>query len=126
MISSKNKSSPIVLVDPRFAIKWRDIDDFLGEFGPFNGRYVPRYPSDWGLQLKKYVYEGTYNKETDTFMTTSLAVNQKLEELPKYRTLIRTINNLNKNIEKIAYLCDLSYYLGNTPTNKLHRKTTIS
>lgn len=77
------------------------------------------------LQLKKYVYEGTYNKETDTFMTTSLAVNQKLEELPKYKTLVRTINNLNKNIEKIAYLCDLGYYLGNTPTNKLHRKTLI-
>ena len=77
------------------------------------------------LQLKKYVYEGTYNKETDTFMTTSLAVNQKLEELPKYKTLIRTINNLNKNIEKIAYLADLGYYLGNAPTNKLHRKTLI-
>jgi hypothetical protein len=77
------------------------------------------------LQLRKYVYEGTYNAETDTFMTTSLAVNQKLEEIPKYKTLTRTINNLNKNIEKIAYLCDINFYLGNSSTSKLHRKTLI-
>ena len=77
------------------------------------------------LQLKKYVYEGTYNKDTDTFMTTSLAINQKLEELPKYKNLTRAINNLNKTIEKIGYLADLSYYLGNTPTTKLHRKSLI-
>jgi hypothetical protein len=36
-----------VIVHPSFAIEWRDVDDFRGEFGPFNGRYVPRYPSAW-------------------------------------------------------------------------------
>jgi hypothetical protein len=44
-----------VLVDPRFAIEWRDIEDFLGEFGPFNGRYVPRYPNDWSVRMKERI-----------------------------------------------------------------------
>lgn len=119
-------------------IKWVSIKGHKSEeFNQLVFDYVKKYvkQNDQGdfickscgelLELKKYVYEGTYNKETDTFMTTSLAINQKLEELPKYKTLVRTINNLNKNIEKIAYLSDLSYYLGNTPTSKLHRKTLI-
>jgi hypothetical protein len=57
VISSMNKLSPTVLVDPRFAIEWRDIEDFLAEFGPFNGRYVPRYPNDWILQIKRHIDE---------------------------------------------------------------------
>jgi hypothetical protein len=44
-----------VIVDPRFAIESRDVVDFLGEFGPFNGRYVPRFPSDWASKLRKHV-----------------------------------------------------------------------
>lgn len=61
MTSSTNKSSPSVLVDPKFAIEWRDIEDFLGEFGPFNGRYIPRFPSDWTAQIKKYVEELSFD-----------------------------------------------------------------
>jgi hypothetical protein len=56
----KSEPRPVV-VHPAFAIEWRDVDDFRGEFGPYNGRYVPRYPSTWlaeclshleGLDLK--------------------------------------------------------------------------
>ena len=77
------------------------------------------------LSLKKFVYEGTYVAELDTFLTTSLAVNQKLEELPKYKKYLKTIKNLEKNLEKIAYNTELTYYLGNTAVIKLHRKTII-
>lgn len=44
-----------VIVDPQFAIELRDISDFLGEFGPSNGRYVPRYPADWSARLKSHI-----------------------------------------------------------------------
>ncbi len=57
MTSSTSESIPQVLVDPRFAIEWRDISDFLGEFGPHNGRYVPRFPNDWSARLKAHVDE---------------------------------------------------------------------
>ena len=50
MTSSMNDSMRVV-VSPSFPIERRDVDDFLGEFGPFNGRYVPRYPNDWVRRL---------------------------------------------------------------------------
>lgn len=77
------------------------------------------------LSITKFVKEGTYNKELDEFMTTSLVVTQKLNEIPKYNNLKRTIKNLESIIEKIAYLSDLGYYIGNDSIIKLHRKTLI-
>jgi len=77
------------------------------------------------LSITKFVKEGTYNKELDEFMTTSLVVTQKLTEIPKYNSLKRTIKNLESIIEKIAYLSDLNYYIGNDSIIKLHRKTLI-
>ncbi len=146
LIIDKNKKDPIhdeFLISKKLPIcnhyiKWANIKgqksenfnqlvfDFVKKYVKQNeqGDFICKSCNEM-LQLRKYVYEGTYNTETDTFMTTSLAVNQKLEELPKYRTLLRTINNLNKNIEKLAYLADMNYYLGNAPTSKLHRKTLI-
>lgn len=46
-----------VIIDPNFPLEWRDIDDFLNEFGPFNGRYIPSYPNDWSVRLKAHVEE---------------------------------------------------------------------
>jgi hypothetical protein len=77
------------------------------------------------LSLQKFIYEGTYVDELDTFMTTNIAVNQKLEEIPKYAKFMRTIRNLEKNIEKIAYSCDLNVYIGTSPTIRLKRKLII-
>jgi hypothetical protein len=51
LISSLNR----VIVSPNFPLEWRDVDDFLGEFGPFNGRYVPRYPNDWVEKLRHHL-----------------------------------------------------------------------
>lgn len=46
-----------IFIDPRFAIEERDIKDFLGEFGPFNGKYTARYPSDWKKRLLNHIDE---------------------------------------------------------------------
>ncbi len=50
-----------VVVNPQFALELRDVEDFLAEFGPFNGRYVPRYPSDWASRLKDHANELAVN-----------------------------------------------------------------
>ncbi len=55
MTSSMSDRKHRVIVDPQFAIELRDISDFLGEFGPTNGRYVPRYPADWSARLKRHI-----------------------------------------------------------------------
>lgn len=57
MTSSIKSKQRKVIVDPSFALEWRDIDDFLNEFGPYNGRYIPSYPVDWSSRLKAHVEE---------------------------------------------------------------------
>uniref|UniRef100_A0A6C0HVH9 Uncharacterized protein n=1 Tax=viral metagenome TaxID=1070528 RepID=A0A6C0HVH9_9ZZZZ len=102
------------------------IFDFVKQYVKTNDKneYICKSCSEL-LDLKKYVYEGTYVAELDTFLTTNLAVNSRLESLPKYEKYTRTIRNIEKNIEKICYSMNLQYYIGNTPTIKLRRKMII-
>jgi hypothetical protein len=100
--------------------------DFVKQYVRVNelGLYICKSCSET-LNLRKYVYEGTYVPELDTFLTTNLAANQKLESIPKYNKYTRTIRNLEKNIEKICGMINLNYYIGNTPVIKLRRRTII-
>ena len=42
-----------------------------------NGDYACKSCNE-ELSIKKFIYEGTYVEELDTFMTTNIAVNQRL------------------------------------------------
>lgn len=46
-----------VLIHPAFALEWRDFEDFRGEFGPYNGRYIPRYPEKWVAECLRHIDE---------------------------------------------------------------------
>lgn len=107
-------------------VKNQAIFDFVKQYVKVNdnGDYICK-SCDEMLDLKKYVYEGTYVEELDTFLTTNLATNKNLYDIPKYSKYTRTIRNIEKNIEKICYACNLNYYLGNTPIIKLRRKMII-
>ena len=139
IILNKDKSEPICL----HYIKWRNInrlyksgkfqDEYSQAITDFtkqyvreskNGEYICKSCTE-ELSIKKLVYEGTYIKELDTFMTTSIAVKQQLEEIPKYFQYLKTIKNLEKNIEKIAYSTNLNSYIGSNPTIRLKRKLVI-
>ena len=102
------------------------IFNFVKQYVKINERneYICKSCSEL-LDLKKYVLEATYVPELDTFLTTSLVTNAKLNEIPKYAKYTRTIRNIEKNIEKICYAVGLNYYLGNTPVIKLRRKIII-
>jgi hypothetical protein len=121
-------------------IRWRNINrmskksddfnqlvfDFVKQYVKLNerGEYICKSCNEV-VQIQKFVFEGTYVEELDTFLTTSMAVNQKLEEIPKYAKYMRTIRNIEKNIEKFAYSMDIMAYNGNTPVIKLRRKMVI-
>lgn len=104
----------------------QSIFDFVKQYVKTNERdeYVCKSCNEL-LDLRKYVYEGTYVPELDTFLTTNLAVNQKLYDLPKYTKFNRSIRNIEKNIEKICYITNIQYYIGNTAIIKLRRKMII-
>lgn len=102
------------------------IFDFVKKYVKINdiGLYTCKSCNE-NLNLKNYVYEGTYVQELDTFMTTSLATNQKLENIQKYNKFTRSIRNIEKILEKICGISNINYYIGNTPVIKLRRRTII-
>jgi hypothetical protein len=102
------------------------IFDFVKKYGRENkkGELVCKSCGEH-LKLKKYVWAGTYIKDLDLYLTTNIAVNQNLHNIPKYKNLTRTIRNINKNIEKICFLTDYSHFLGNDHIRKLNRKMAI-
>ena len=77
------------------------------------------------LYLQKYLVEGTYVEELDTFLTTNLIVNQKLEDIEKYNNFTRIIRNIEKNIERFAFILDINTLIGNDVITKLKRRTMI-
>jgi len=148
IVEEKKENDNDEIVEESFAIcnhyrKWDSINEFFKysksseEFNQMIFDFVKKYVKEndrgeylckscnEGLLIKKFVSEGFYNKDSQEFMTSSIIINQRLEELPKYMKLNRTIKNLEKNLEKIAYIAGLNSYLGNTPVIKLHRKTII-
>ena len=86
-----------------------------------NSEYVCKSCSEI-LSIKKFVYEGSYDKTSGSFITTSMALDTNLEDLPEYEKFKKTIKNLDKIIEKICYTSNLMYYVGSTYTNKIRRK----
>jgi len=77
------------------------------------------------LYLQKFVQEGSYDKESDQFLTTSLIVSERFEDNPKYSKYLRVIRNLEKNIEKVAMTINLLSFIGNDASTKLRRKTIV-
>lgn len=118
-------------------IKWRNIKyiknideynqaifDFVKQYVSLNdrGEYFCK-----GCQeaVKMEKFEATYDEQLDTFLITSISVGQRLEEIPKYSKYMRTIRNLEKNIERFAYSMDIVSLLGNSPDSRVRRKSII-
>lgn len=115
------------------AMRKKDIDvfnqkifDFVKKYVRLNdsGEYICKSCNEL-VPIGKYVYSGTYIAEKDTFLTTSIAVNQNLERIPKYRKFNRTIKNLDRLVERIGLLSNFNIFLGNTPVIKLRRRLII-
>lgn len=77
------------------------------------------------LEVQKFIFEGTYVEELDVYLTTSMSLNINLYEVEKYKNLTRTIRNLDKLIERIAYFSDLTQYVGSNDIIKLKRKVIV-
>jgi hypothetical protein len=89
-----------------------------------SGDYICKSCNEY-VAIQKYVFEGTYSEEGDVFLTTSIMVTEDLEDNIKYKGLSKSIKNIEKNIEKIAYSFNIISYIGNEPVVKLRRKMII-
>ena len=75
------------------------------------------------LEMQKF--EATYDEQLDSFMITSIAAVERLEDIPKYSKYMRTIRNIEKNIEKFAYSMEILSLLGNESVIKIRRRSII-
>lgn len=74
------------------------------------------------LNIKKYVQDGKYDDSTQRFIVYGLPLDSPLEDMPEYEKHRGTIRSIDKNIEKIALINNLSYFIGNSTNIKSRRK----
>jgi len=74
------------------------------------------------LNIKKYIIDGTYDDETQRYVTFSMPMDVPLEDIPEYEKLKVSIRNIDKIIEKISNISNIPYFLGNSITTRTRRK----
>lgn len=75
------------------------------------------------VDVKKYIYDSFTSSVSNIALTVSLEAD--LESIPEYEKFSKAIKNMDKIVEKMAYISGIQYYVGNTPTNKYHRQDVI-
>ena len=74
------------------------------------------------LHIPNSVWTGTYVKEKDEFLTTSIVVNQELDKIPKYSKYKKVISNTRKNLEKFVFSTNLTFYIGNDNIKNMRKR----
>lgn len=77
------------------------------------------------LNIKKYVSDGTFDNDTKRFITYSVPMEIPLEEVPEYAKFRGSIRIMDKNVEKISSIINLSYLVGPTSTIKYKRRDIV-
>lgn len=75
------------------------------------------------INIKNYVIDGEYD-DNGKFITLSTPMEIPLEDIPEYEKYKLTIRNLDKIIERIASICNITYFLG-TGTSIVWRKRGV-
>jgi len=74
------------------------------------------------VDIKSYIGDSFENASG---LSISVSLETSLENIAEYEKYNKAIKNMDKIVEKLAYVSDIKYYLGNTPTNKYHRQDVI-
>lgn len=88
------------------------------------GAYVCR-SCGYYLDIRRYVADGTFDNDTQKFITYSMPMEANLEDLPEYEKFNFAIKIMDRNIEKIASSVGISYFVGTGTTIKWRRKAII-
>lgn len=77
------------------------------------------------LDIKKYITGGAFDASTGMFVTFSRPLEVSLEDIPEYEKYRLTIRNMEKLVERIASITNITYYIGSLSTVKWRRKAII-
>lgn len=77
------------------------------------------------LDIKKYITGGTFDENTGMFVTFSRPLEVSLEDIPEYEKYRLAIRNMEKLVERIATITNITYYIGSLSAVKWRRKAII-
>lgn len=77
------------------------------------------------LNIKTYVAGGVFDNDSGKFTTFSTPIETPIEEIYEYRNLRNTIRNIDKLIERVASISNITYYVGNTLNVRSRRNKIV-
>ena len=77
------------------------------------------------LNIKKYIIDGTFDDDTQKFITYSMPMDVPLEDIPEYEKFKVTIRNVDKLIEKIAMISGIPHLMKSSSNVKWKKKAII-
>lgn len=73
------------------------------------------------LNIKKYVIDGIYDDDTERFIQFSTPMEVPLEDIAEYQKYLIAIRNIDKLIERIGTISNMSSYMGSASNIKWQR-----
>jgi len=77
------------------------------------------------LNIKKYVQDGKFDDESKKFIVMGMPLDKPLEDIPEYEKYKGSIRSIDKLLEKVSLVSNISYFVGLSPTVKSRRKIII-
>jgi hypothetical protein len=77
------------------------------------------------INIKKYIPDGMYDNESERFVTFNMPMEVQLEDLPEYDKYKLGIRTIDKLIERITNIGNISYYVGNSVAVKIRRRGVV-
>ena len=77
------------------------------------------------LNIKKYIQDGKFDDSSKKFIVYGMPLDKPLEEITQYEKYKGSIRSIDKFIEKISLISNISYYVGNSQVIKSRRKIII-
>jgi hypothetical protein len=75
------------------------------------------------IDVKKYMHDSFSSNLSNVAL--SVPLEAELENIPEYEKYNKAIKNMDKNVEKLAYISGINYYLGNNLSNKYRRQDIV-
>jgi ribosomal protein L17 len=103
-----------------------DIYEFIKQYVTENssGDYICK-SCGFQLNISKYARDGSFDDDTQKFITYSMPMEIPLEDIPEYEKFKPSIKIIDKLVEKIASINNITYLVGSNTTTKWKRKAVV-
>lgn len=77
------------------------------------------------INIRRYILDGAFDNNTQTFVTFSIQIDTPLEDFPEYEKFKTSIKSLDKIIDRICSIINFQGLFGSSYTNRFKRKNII-